>query len=256
MLDKYELIRKYMKSRIGAPIVDLCDNELCATDEAVEAASTRYWTALPYQTTDEVYMSISCSQITKSVTTIIDEEFGTDPLKDDVYFIGVGRWDDSGLHNIHPLGTNYFDQKLLGKNFGYHPDNRPIEDPRYLGDRALLNSSNEDLLFGEPDIQFDYVRNELKFILPPVEGTLHLWYNWGFCPERTIEVLPMVHFDIFKKMVSYEFLEIIIAARSALSFSNSDYELDITDLTNKRDALKEELDKELSDTAIIVGSWG
>ena len=85
-IDKYELIRRYLKSKVGAPIVDLCAPEVCAIDEAVEAAATRYWTALPYQTTDEIYMSISCEQITKAITTIQDEAFGSNPVKEDSYF--------------------------------------------------------------------------------------------------------------------------------------------------------------------------
>ena len=245
-----------MKSKVGAPIVELCAPEVCAIDEAVEAASTRYWTALPYQTTGEVQMSISCDEIRKDITEIEDESFGTtNPVKSDVYFLGVGRYDASGLYNISPLRTSEFDQRLLGRNFGYHPSNRPIEDPRYIADRNLLNSSNEDMFFGEPDIHHDILNNQLRFILPPVEGTLHLWYNWGFCPEKTIEILPMVHFDIFKKMVTFEFLETIIAARSGLVLSNADFQLDFTDLTKKRDTLEEQLEKELADTAIITGVW-
>lgn len=258
-LDKYEAIRRYMKSRVGAPIVDLCEPELCATDEAVEAASTRYWTALPYQTEDKIRMSILNTENTKTLEAIKDVSFGTDvndPIRKDAYFFGIGRWDDAGLHNIHPLGTNYFDQKLLGKNFAYHPNYRPVEDFRYLADRALLHSSTEDLLFGEPDYRYDIVKEEVTFILPPTEGVLHLWYNWGFCPSRTIELLPMAHFDLFKKMVTLEFLEVIIAARTGVVLSDAGFQIDVTDLTNKRDVLREEVDQELSDTAIIVGTWG
>ena len=170
--------------------------------------------------------------------------------------IGIGRWDDSGLHNIHPVGTNYFDQKLLGRDFGYHAGYRPVQDPRYLADRALFHSSTEDILFGEPDYRYDIVKQEITFILPPVEGYLHLWYNWGFCPTRTIELLPMSHFDLFKKMVTYEFLEILIAARTGVVLNDAGFQIDVIDLTKKRDDLKEEVEQELSDTAIIVGVWG
>lgn len=255
-LDKYEAIRRYMKSRVGAPIVELCEPEICATDDAVEAASTRYWTALPYQTEDKIRMSILNTTTTKTLSAIKTASFGTDIIGDEAYFLGIGRWDDSGLHNIHPSGTNYFDQKLLGRDFAYHPGARPIQDPRYLADRALLHSSTEDLLFGEPDYRYDIVKQELTFIFPPTEGILHLWYNWGFCPSKTIELLPMAHFDLFKRMVTLEFLEIIIAARTGVTLNDAGFQIDVTDLTNKRDSLKEEVQKELSDTAIIVGVWG
>lgn len=255
-IDKCELIRRFIKSRIGAPIVDLCDPELKAVDEAVEAACTRYWLALPYQTTGRLLVSINCSEQLQTVESIKESSFGTSPRKDQAYFLGVGRYDLTGLHNINPLGTNYFDQKLLGKDFGYHPNQRPIEDPRFLADRVLAHTSTEDLLFGELDYRYDYVEEQLVFITPPVQGTVHLWYNWGFCPENTIELVPMVYFDIFKKMVALEFIEIILASRSAMSLNNADFDLDVTDLTNKRDRLQEELDKEVPDTAISLGVWG
>lgn len=255
-IDKLELIRKYIKSRVGAPVIDLCEPELSATDEAVEAAATRYWTALPYQTTDQIPMSLSCSEVTKSISSIKDNAFGTSEIKEDAYFLGIGRYEDSGLYNTNYSGSNHFDQRLLGRSFGSNFDNQLTEDPRYTADRVLLNSSQSDLFFGEPDFRHDIINDEMSFILPAVEGTLHCWYNWGFCPSKTIEVLPMVHFDLFKRMVAFEYLEILLAARSGLTLSNADYQLDVTDLTNKRDSLKEEIKEELSNIAIIPGVWG
>jgi hypothetical protein len=255
-LDKHELIRKYMRARIGAPIVELCEAEVCSIDEAVETCSTRYWTALPYQTTSKVNVSITSGDLNISLDTLKTNTFTDPELNEDAFFLGIGRYDLSGLHNISPLGTNYFDQRLLGKDFGYFPSNRPMEDPRYLADRTLASVSTEDMLFGNVDYRHDIVKNELVFTLPPVEGTLHLWYNWGFCPERTIELLPMVHFDLFKKLASYEFLDIVLSARSGITLNNADYQLDLTELTQKRDALKEELDKDLADMATVTGVWG
>lgn len=255
-LDKYELIRRYMKSRLGAPIVELCETEVCAIDEAVEAAATRYWLALPYQTTDDFTISISCDEIKKDIDSIKDKAFGTNVLKDDAYFLGIGRYDLSDIYDTDVIGTNYFDQKLLGRQFGHHPGNFPTQDPRFLADRVLAESSTSDLLFGELDYRHDIVNNEIVFITPPIQGVAHIWYNWGFCPTKTIQLLPMVHFDVFKKMVTFEFLETVIPARTTLSLSSADYQIDATDLIKKRDSLEEEIKKELSDLAIIPGVWG
>lgn len=255
-IDKYELIRKYVKSRVGEPIVALCDPEICAIETATEAATTRYWTALPHQTTEDFTVSINCDEIKKSISTIKDNAFGSNPLKDDAYFLGVGRYELSDLYDNDIIGTNYFDQKLLGREFGHHPGNFPVQDPRYLADRVLAQESTSDLLFGTLDYRHDIVNNEIVFITPPIQGVAHIWWNWGFCPDRTIQLLPMVNFEVFKKMVTFEFLETIIAARQGLNITNADYELDVTDLVTKRDSLKEELQIEIEELAIITGVWG
>lgn len=258
MIDKYELLKKYMKSRVGAPVVALCAPEECTLDEAVEAASTKYWTAMPYQTTDEIQMNATSGVRSKTIPAITDTAFGTASSvnKESAYFIGVGRYDESGLYNIaQSPATGHFDQMLLGQNFGSHPGNNPIQDPRYAADRSLLTASTSSSLVGEPEIRHDIVQDALIFILPPVQGTLHLWLNWGFCPKETIRLLPMVHFELFKKLCTFEFLEIIIAARVGITLSNADFQLDVSDLTSKRDSLKEELDLMIANMAIITGVW-
>ena len=256
-IDKYELIKSYVISRVGGNIVALCCPETDAIKDSVEAASTRFWTSFPYQSTDSITISMNSQEQTKSLDQAKTAKFGTSPYLDFVYFIGLGRYEVSGLNNSYGLGSNYFDQKLLGRNFGYHSSsNSPTEDPRYLADRMLVNASTEDLLFGELDYRYDLLTNELVFITPPIEGVITLWYNWGFCPTKTIELVPMMYFEVFKKMVTIEFLETIIAARTGLTLSNADYQLDMTDLISKRDSLKEELEKEIKDTVIITGVWG
>lgn len=256
-IDKYEIIKQYMKSRIGATIVEMCCPEIESISGSVESASTRYWTALPYQSTDSFSFSMSSQEIIRSVPALKNNKFGSSSYLDDVYFIGVGRYEISGLNNSYGIGTNYFDQKLLGRNFGYSSNQMmPTQDPRYLADRMLLNASTEDLLFGELDYRYDLLTDELIFITPPVEGVVTLWLNWGFSPTRTIELVPMMYFDLFKKMVTFEFLETIIAARTGITLSNADFQMDSSDLISKRDALKEELEKEIKDTAIITGVWG
>jgi hypothetical protein len=257
MLDKYEMIKQYMKSRIGATIVEMCCPEAEAISGSVESASTRYWTAMPYQSTDSFSFSMMSQESIRSVQQLKTNKFGSTPYLDDVYFIGLGRYEVSGLNNSYGVQSNYFDQKLLGRNFGYNSSNSlHVQDPRYLADRMLHHASTEDLLFGELDYRYDLLTDELIFITPPIEGVVTLWLNWGFCPTRTIELVPMMHFDLFKKMVTFEFLETIIAARTGITLSNADFQMDVSDLISKRDALKEELEKEIKETTIITGVWG
>lgn len=254
MKDIKKSIRRYLSSRLGAPAVELCDSELNAMEVALESGASRYWTAFPHQTISTLYVSSSCGQAKHNIDTLKSTAFTNPGILDSVYFLGVGRYDLTTNASYHQSGSSHFDRKLLGRSTGGNP-NLPTEDPRYLADRVLLNSSEEDFLFGELDYRHDIVNNEIVFITPNIEGTATLWYNWGFCCEKTLELLPMVHFEVFKKIVALEFLEITLAGRSSVTL-NGDFSLDITDITSKRDALKEELKEEIANMSISVGVWG
>jgi len=144
---------------------------------------------------------------------------------------------------------------LLGGNVNFNPDNYPVQPPQYEADRIGYVQSTEDMLFGETDIRSDIITNELVVIHPPVEGQLHLWWAWGFCPEKTIEKIPANHLSLFRKMVALHFIQIVLASRTGVQL-NADFSIDSTDLQAKRDRLQEELDKELGETAHFVATWG
>lgn len=256
MKDKAESIKKYVVSRLGAPIVDLCDQELNAMDVAFEAASTRYWTAFPHQSTSIHEVAICTTNINQDIDALKTSTFTDTSIHDSSFFLGIGRYDLSNNSSFNVGGSNYFDQRLLGKNVGYQSSNYPTEDPRYLADRTLLSNTEEDFLTGELDYRHDVVNNSIKFITPNVHGRLHVWYNWGFCCEKTLELLPMLHFEIFKRMVTLEFIEIAIAARSSAIFSSADIALESSDLISRRDKLAEDLEKDIPLMSTTVGIWG
>lgn len=255
-MDKRALIKTYLNSKIGAPIVDACDIELDAIETSFVLACTRYWTAFPYQTMYSFYSGINSAEIKHKIQDITDTAFSDIPeIKDSVYFLGVGRYDMSNNSSYYNTSSTHFDRHLLGRNAGWSNTNMPMQDPRYLADRTLLANTNEDFLFGELEFRHDTLRNEIIFTVPYVEGYVTLWYNWGLSCEKTLDVLPMVHFEVFKKMVAFEFLDTVVAARSQLSIGSAEAQFDVSELASKRDIIKEDLDRDITNMSISPAMW-
>ena len=254
-LDKKDHIRKFLKGQLGDPIIGLCDSEGNAIDEAVEFASMEYWTSIPYVKKYAHTVKTGCGEASYSIPTYRDLLVPA-PHNDDAFFIGIIR-EDLSTRNVPSVGhQHHFDRILLGDNVNYSPDNYPQSDPRYLADRVNYVNSTEDMLFGETDISIDTLTQEVVVVHPPVEGQLHLWWAWGFCAEKTIDKIPPNHLVLFRKMVAIHFIEMILASRTAVNLSNADFDVDSSDLRDKRDRLREEVDAQLPETALYVAQWG
>lgn len=255
MINKKDEVRSFITSRLGSPVVALCDNEDKAIDDAVIHASTEYWTALPYIKTHHILTSLNCSEIVLPVSDLKDLFFTNQEVKDSAYFLGIIRYDCVGRHHINSPYYNTFDVKLLGTKANSF-NSLPLEDPRYINDQILRNSTNEDILFGELDYRYDQIEDNLLFTTPAYEGNIQLWIGWGFCSEKTIGYVPMNHFVTFKKLVALHFLEIVLSSRNSITFADADYQMETTELENKRDNLREEVSKEMSELSFSAMTWG
>lgn len=254
MLDKKEHIRNYIKSRVGAPIVEMCDTESMAIDEAFETASVDYWIHLPYVKKAHHFLTTNFGELSIDIQSQLNSQI-PEALRDHAYFVGITREDI--VNNLVPNSANsqYFDRMLLGSNINFSNENFLISDPRYEADRQQYLNSSEAMYFGETDIYVDNVTNKVIVTYPPVEGQLHLWWAYGFSAEKTIALLPMNHLKLFRKMVALEFIEIVLASRTPIQLSG-DFSIDVTDLQNKRGRLRDDLDKEIPETVNFVAQWG
>ena len=87
-------------------------------------------------------------------------------------------------------------------------------------------------------------------------GNATIWYGMGFTPDKTIEIVPMMYFATFQKMVAWEFIESVINGRTSITLSTADYEVNVSSLEKTRDKLKEEIEDELSSMARMPNVWG
>ena len=254
--DIKEHIRKFIKSRLGAPIAALCSTESSAIDEAFEFAAIDYWTALPYVKKYNHGLTTGGGELHLNVDDYKSVIIPAD-LQEHVFFLGIVREDMEEYDVASSVGglEDLFNTRLLGGGAGPGQGNTPTRDPRYLADRIQYFQSTEGSFIGEVDISIDQVNNEVVVTYPPIDGQLHLWWAWGFCPDETIKRLPMNHLSLFRRMVALQLIEIVIASRSAVQL-NADFSIDVSDLQAKRDRLQEELDTEIPNTALFVAQWG
>lgn len=264
-LNKHEEIRKFVRAKVGDPVVKLCDNEVAAIDEAVSSASFKYWTALPYTKVDTIKSSTSGGAVTITWDSVLDK-FITDPSsREESYFIGVQRYDIQ-----QPFGAvlprRSFDLFLSGAQ-GVNVDNFGARSRGYrynnISDELALINTQEDIVNGELDINYDYLNSTVEFTVPSHSGVksggfgnVAVWYGMGFTPSKTIDVVPMMYFATFQKMVAWEFMETIIQGRSAITLATADYQINLSALEKARDTLKEEIEEELASMARMPNVWG
>lgn len=256
---KVSLIDRYVRSTIGAPILDACSMEKDALPVAYDLASVDYWVALPHTSLDSINLnnvggSCSCSYNIK-ISDIHVKAFPEAELRDKSYFIGITRFDqNNGVLSGYNADFNPVDAAILGMSSpgSYYPG---IDDPRYITDRLLLAESQNDVVTGEVDWTYDNVRREIKLIVPSMFGQITMWYGWGFVPEATTEYIPMNHLMVYAKMVALQFLSTIIAARSTIDFQG-DYTLNMDAIQSRREELKEEVTVELSNLSMMPAAWG
>lgn len=256
-INKKKSLENYIKARLGAPVADLCSSEVDAFKVACETASSEYWTAVPYVKTKSYSVSGACNtELTVSLDALKTEFFPDATIRDNADFIGIVRYDYSDIYTRYPGNYNYFDYHLLGgKVNGHYNSNYPQQDPRYIADRIQHANTTEDMLFGELDYRHDILDNTIKFIFPDAQGSAVVWFGWGFCPSMTVDLIPANHFNTFRKMVAYYFVDTVIAARSALTL-DTDYTLSTDYLEKRADELKEEFQKGLADIATVPMVWG
>lgn len=264
-LNKRREVIKYVKAKVGDPIVKICANEVAAIDEAVSMASFKYWTALPWVKVGTVSSSTSGGSAIVSWNSVLDQ-FVTNPdLREEVYFLGVQRYDIQ-----QPFGAvmprRSFDLFLSGAS-GINPEGHASFDRgyryNYLYDELALINTQEDIVNGEIDINYDYVNETVEFTMPSHSGVkaggfgnATVWWGMGFSPKKTIDLVPMMFFTTFQKMVAFEFLDTVIEGRNAITLSSADYTVNYATLESKRDALKMEIDAELAGMARMPNVWG
>jgi hypothetical protein len=254
-VDKRLLIRSYVESRLGAPITALCKTEDNAIESAETFACIKYWTAVPYTRDSSLTTDLSGGE--KSVlVSDLKNLFFTDPdLRSDAYFLGIMKYDLNDSMMFTSLGFNVFDRYLLGNNAGFAQSVFPTQDPRYSADRQMRFESTKKMFQGSLVYRHDPIEDKIVFITPSVLGVAVVWYGWGFCSTRTIEIMQYNHLTTFMKMVALEFVDIVLASRSAIQFTNADFIIKTEDLENKRDFLRSEVERDLAAIADAPIAW-
>ncbi len=254
-LDVQKAIKTYIEMKTGSSIVELCEGEMDAFTDACQVTANEYWLANPHLECASIISSNGCQQEIKvNVSDLEDQFFETQELKDSAYFIGVARYEFSDVYHRYPGTYNHFDYRLLGNRRNYYNEGY-INDPRYIADRVQQSVTNEDLLFGELEYRYDALRKQVIYLLPEVEGSAQIWYAWGFCPSKTLDILPANHITAYKMTAAYHFLDAMIVGRSSLSL-DADYTLSTEFLQKLRDEIKEEADKAMAEISNTSLTWG
>ena len=241
-LDKVAYIENKVKAMIGDVVIAATEQEAAAVPSAISFANVRYWKTFPYQFRECFNISVNDSSVKSSnISTLKTAAFNNDTIEDAAYYLGILRIDQNSRFDLPQYSG--IDTMLLGKpvaNGGTtsYPDL----------DKLLLNKTNNEILTGDLDFEHDSVTNTVKYVLPYIEGTVAVVHGFGF-DDAELLYLKHNHLDLFARMTCFEYLDIIISARSAINLQG-DFDLNIDFLKEKYNELKESLEKDLNDMAI------
>lgn len=244
-LDKTSYIRKKTIALLGSPLVNALVSEENTIDDAVELATVRYWLAFPITKTCTLNFKSNVADYNVSINGIKANLFADadTSLFEKIYFIGISRLQDV---------TNNSDLEIGNKDyFGFDTVSESIttaiagmaQATSY--EKRVISNTIDDMNYGETEYIYDTINNTIKFITPPYDGQLHLWYSWGI-NYPCLDYMPNYLINVFAMMVAIEFLDMVIAARDSVQLS-LDYSINISDLQSKRDNLMQKLEEELPD---------
>jgi hypothetical protein len=124
---------------------------------------------------------------------------------------------------------------------------------RYYGNSTLPYRGRN--ITGEIEVHYAHVNKLVTFLTPNCYGEFSVFYGFAFSEASGLDYIPFDEIDLLRKMVACEFLDMIITSRSQVKLT-ADYNRDTGDLIDKRDNVKVEVDKALSDQVIYPFQWG
>jgi hypothetical protein len=165
------------------------------------------------------------------------------------YLTGVTRVEDGALGAI----GNNIDSYLLGVPY---PNPSYKVYPGALDLAEIVRYRTEvGIITGEIEIQYDDVSRCVRFLTPNAYGQFTVFYAFGFTEDAGLLYVPNRHIDMLRKMTCFEFLTAVIQARGAMQVV-SDYKLDMTWLSKRRDELKTEVESDVYDNQLSTVMWG
>jgi hypothetical protein len=246
---KYLAVETYLRAQVGDPIVEALSSETDTIQNSINLALLSYWVAFPHLWMMQ-YSSKARGTITDSVDNILNQAFlgNPDALKN-AYFLGVTRVEDGALGAI----GNNIDSYLLGVPY---PNPSYKVYPGALDLAEIVRYRTEvSIITGEIEASYDEINGVVKFLTPNAYGQFTVFYGFGFTEAAGLSYLPYRMIPLFRKMVAVEFLTTVINARGNVAV-NADFKLDTSYLIKRRDALKDETDKEMADymiSTVMIG---
>jgi len=246
---KQKAIEDYLRAQIGDPIVQAITEETDTIQTAINNTLISYWLSFPY-TWRTYYSSAAKGTVSDTVENITSLALGGNPEAQAAsYFLGVVRIEDGALGAI----GNNIDSYLLGVPY---PNPSYKVYPGSLDLAEIVRYRTEvSIITGEIEVEYDEVTGYIHFITPNAYGQFTVFYAFGFSESVGLQYVPNRQIDLLRKMCCCNFLDSIISARSNIAV-NSDFKLDMTQLTNKRNDLQAKVDKEVSDQMIVPIMWG
>jgi len=246
---KQKTIEDYLKFNLGDPIVSAVTEETDAIQSAINIALRRYWLAFPHQWM-QVYSSKAQGTIIDTFDNIMNMAFyGNPDAQKQAFLLGVTRIEDGALGAI----GNNIDSYLLGVPY---PNPSYKVYPGSLDLHEIVRYRTEvGIITGEIEVSYDDVARCVKFLTPNAYGQFSVFYAFGFTEDAGLTFIPNRHINMLCKMSCYDFLTAIINARGAIQVL-SDYKLDMTWISKRRDELKEEVQKDIFDNQITTVMWG
>lgn len=248
-LYKRKSVDDYLKAQLGDPIVEALTEESDAIQNALNLALQSYWIAFPHSWMN-VYSSKAQGTVIDSVDNIMNMAFlGNSDAQSKAFFLGVTRIEDGALGAI----GNNIDSYLLGVPY---PNPSYKVYPGALDLAEIVRYRTEvGIITGEIEVQYDDVIRCVKFLTPNAYGQFTVFYAFGFTEDAGLTYVPSRHIAMLRKMTAYEFLTAVINARGGVQVI-SDYKMDMTYLSKRRDELKDEVEKELFQNQITTVMWG
>jgi hypothetical protein len=246
---KQKSIEDYLRAQLGDPVVSAVTEETDFMQNAINLALQSYWIAFPHQWMN-VYTSKAQGTVIDSVDNIMNMAFlGNPDAQDTAFFLGVTRIEDGALGAI----GNNIDSYLLGVPY---PNPSYKVYPGALDLHEIVRYRTEvSIITGEIEVSYDEITRSVRFLTPNAYGQFSVFYAFGFTEDAGLMYVPGRHIDILRKMTAYEFLTAIINARGAIQVI-SDYKLDMTYISKRRDELKTDVEKDLYQNQITTVMWG
>ena len=254
---KKQWVYDKVKSLLGDPIVPLLQSDLRGLEAAIKLAYSSYWVTYPYMfRTDIKGLDSLASPIVVKYTDIIAKAFeGLDYInpETDAYMLGVVElFENVGAS---PMGWINFDSYLLGVNYRMNPYPSASQYPVDYYNTILANKSSVRLFAGTANVEPDEIRQEFHIYIPTMTTSYVISYAIGLIYAGNLNFIEENKLIIFSMKVAVNFLEQILASRSAVQVT-SDFNISLDFVKSKLDELKPQLEDKMVKTARLPILFG
>lgn len=240
-------VNNYLRTNLGEPILSLLESEVIAIDSALKNALMQYWISLPY-IHQIPYEDDGEDRRIVTEDSVLSHAFPTDSsVRDGATVLGVVRIDERPLTTI---------SRLLGETGRNLNKSRREFHARSLNmEKELLKATERDTWTGEVSFLHDPVNRTYLFDVPETGVRYIVWWTIAFFSDLELKYLKSSHLAMFAKMVLYEYLNLVVKARSSVEISN-DVQINISALESQMGDIKGEFREELSNFVITPAIYG